>query len=49
MNHAVLAVGYTDDHYIIKNSWTTAWGDNGYIKLKRANTCGIHNTMIIPY
>jgi C1A family cysteine protease len=48
MNHAVLAVGYADDHYIIKNSWTTGWGENGYIKLKRANTCGVLNTMVIP-
>jgi hypothetical protein len=30
--HAVLAVGYNDDNreICIKNSWGTAWGDNGY-------------------
>ena len=30
--HAVMAVGYndSDEHLIIKNSWGTEWGDNGY-------------------
>lgn len=42
LNHAVLAVALADDHYVIKNSWTTRWGENGYIKLKRGNTCGVH-------
>lgn len=30
-SHAMLAVGYTDDNYIIaKNSWGIRWGDKGY-------------------
>jgi hypothetical protein len=28
--HAMLLVGYTGNFYIIKNSWGTDWGDNGY-------------------
>ncbi len=28
--HAMLMVGYTGNFYIIKNSWGTDWGDNGY-------------------
>jgi hypothetical protein len=28
--HAVLAVGYTDSHIIIRNSWGREWGDKGY-------------------
>lgn len=28
--HAVLAVGYTQSHVIIRNSWGAAWGDDGY-------------------
>ena len=28
--HAVLAVGYTDSHVIIRNSWGREWGDRGY-------------------
>ena len=30
--HAVLAVGYNDEkeYFIIRNSWGSNWGDNGY-------------------
>lgn len=28
--HAVLIVGFTDDGFIIKNSWGRPWADNGY-------------------
>ncbi|MCC7542862.1 MAG: C1 family peptidase [Deltaproteobacteria bacterium] len=28
--HAVLAVGFTDSHLLIRNSWGTGWGDKGY-------------------
>ena len=39
--HAMLVVGYDrtgkdehgGGHIIVKNSWGTAWGDNGYTKL----------------
>jgi C1A family cysteine protease len=33
--HAVKAVGYDDDKewFIVKNSWGTSWGDNGYFYL----------------
>jgi len=48
LNHAVLAIGYGADHYIIKNSWTTGWGEDGYIRLAKGNTCGVYNTMVIP-
>ena len=40
VNHAVLAVGYGYDkttgleYVLVKNSWNTTWGDNGYFKLK---------------
>lgn len=47
-NHVALAVGYgTDavtktDYYIVKNSWGSGWGENGYFRIARGvNMCGI--------
>ena len=28
--HAVTVVGYTSDRFIIRNSWGTGWGDDGF-------------------
>jgi cathepsin L len=48
LDHAVMLVGYgTDassgqDYWIVKNSWSKFWGDDGYIKIRRGgNDCGI--------
>lgn len=47
VNHAVLAVGYGTSpegtkYWTIKNSWGTAWGEQGYFKMKRGvNMCGV--------
>jgi C1A family cysteine protease len=47
MNHAVLAVGYTADAWIVKNSWGTTWGDKGYIQMRRGkNLCGMSNVLM---
>lgn len=36
INHAVQAVGYADDYWLIRNSWGEDWGEKGYIRLTRA-------------
>lgn len=42
LNHGVLAVGYDDSgNWIVKNSWGTSWGQQGYITLKTGDTCGV--------
>ena len=37
LDHGVLIVGYTSEAYILKNSWSSSWGDNGYIYLGKGN------------
>jgi KDEL-tailed cysteine endopeptidase len=45
LDHGVLAVGYTRDAYIVKNSWGGGWGEAGFIRMKRGvgkdGLCGI--------
>ncbi|KAK8447675.1 hypothetical protein SEVIR_8G125000v4 [Setaria viridis] len=54
MNHAVTAVGYGtdengDQYWILKNSWGTGWGQDGYMMLQRGTgACGISTMSSYP-
>jgi cathepsin L len=51
LNHGVLIVGYGTEnnipYWLVKNSWSSSWGDNGYVKIARSESvndpgiCGI--------
>jgi len=50
-DHAVLAVGYDTNagYWLIKNSWGTWWGENGYIRLAYgSDMCGVADYGYIP-
>merc|ERR1712060_261490 len=52
-DHCVMAVGFNSTaptpYWIVRNSWATTWGEEGYIYLEMAkNTCGLADDATIP-
>jgi len=50
-DHAVTVVGYGHDngmdYWLVKNSWGSTWGQNGFMKLKRGvGMCGIGREIV---
>jgi KDEL-tailed cysteine endopeptidase len=59
LDHGVLLIGYgydktyDMDYWIIKNSWSESWGENGYIRIQRnindsRGLCGIAMDPSVP-
>mmetsp|Transcript_31341 Transcript_31341/g.52878 ORF Transcript_31341/g.52878 Transcript_31341/m.52878 type:complete len:371 (+) Transcript_31341:46-1158(+) len=52
INHAVVLMGYGEEngqkYWLVRNSWSPAWGEQGYIKLARKDAeeevCGMDTT-----
>ena len=56
LDHAVLLVGYGkseegQEYWIMRNSWSTKWGEDGYMKmaiLEGDGVCGVHMEPLYP-
>lgn len=58
LDHAVVVVGYGEEngkkYWLVRNSWGSDWGENGYVKIARSDSktdkgiCGIASVPSIP-
>lgn len=46
---ATLLVGMNDSYWSLKLSWGDTWGEKGYIRLSRGDTCGLCRIASYPY
>jgi len=56
LDHSVVNVGYGTDkklglsYWIVKNSWSAHWGENGYIRImQKGNVCGVMTDPVIVH
>ncbi|EGR31705.1 hypothetical protein IMG5_103490, partial [Ichthyophthirius multifiliis] len=54
LDHCVVVVGYTSNAWIVRNSWGSSWGEDGYIRIARTKqsgqpgVCGIYEEPVVP-
>jgi C1A family cysteine protease len=53
LDHSVLLVGYGTlngkDYWLVKNSWSTYWGNDGYVLMaQQDNNCGVTTAPTYP-
>ncbi len=49
VDHCVQAVGYTSSYWIVRNSWGTGWGEQGFIRIARgSDLCMISDDVTYP-
>jgi cathepsin H len=54
VNHVMIVVGYGTSggvpYWLIRNSWSTGWGESGYVKVVRnVNKCGVATMNYSPW
>jgi len=51
LDHGVQVVGYTENTWLVRNSWGENWGEKGFVELEKGkgvNTCGILSNAVVP-
>jgi len=52
LDHGVAVVGYTEDAWIVRNSWGASWGEQGHVRIAKKGTgagvCGINSAASYP-
>lgn len=49
VDHCVQATGYASNYWVIRNSWSTSWGEEGFIRLARGmDLCKVADDVTYP-